>query len=170
MPLSGGINYILMPFGTSHLLDLPMLPNPPETLSFSDIRLRFIRTGPGEVACGFVPFYHFHILNLESMTVGHINFRVGDTDHVLLCAGHIGYEVLEPFRGHGFAGQACRAIAPLVRSVYTSVIITTDRDNAASLRTIEKLGAEYLDEVPVGAHEPAYLRGSRRKKRFRWHP
>ena len=126
--------------------------------------------GRGEVARGFVPFYHFHILNSEGVVVGHINFRVGDTDHITLCAGHIGYEVLESFRGRGFALRACRAIAPFVRSVYTAVILTSDLDNAASLRTIEKLGAKFLDEVPVAPHEPAYQRGSRRKKRFRWLP
>jgi tagatose 1,6-diphosphate aldolase len=146
------------------------LPAPPENLSFGAVHLRFTRKGPGDEKRGFVPFYHFAILNPEGLEAGHIHFRIGDTNHVLRCAGHIGYEILEPFRGRGFALQACQAIAPFVRSVYETVIITADPDNFASLRTIEKLGASYLDEVDVAPDEPAYLSGSRRKKRFRWNP
>jgi predicted acetyltransferase len=143
---------------------------PPEALAYGEIRLRFIRMGPGDEKRGFVPYYHFHILNPEGLAVGHIDFRVGDTNHVVLCAGHIGYEISGPFRGRGFAGQACRAIAPFVRSIYETVIITTNPDNFASIRTIEKLGADFIDEIEVAPHEPAYQSGVRRKKRFRWKP
>jgi hypothetical protein len=30
------------------------------------------------------------------------NFRVGNTEHVRVCAGHIGFEILEAFRGQGY--------------------------------------------------------------------
>jgi predicted acetyltransferase len=157
-----------MPEAVSH--DGAGWPVPPEPLSFGEVSLRFVRIFPGDEARGFVPFYHFRILNVEGVDIGRINFRVGDTKHVLLCAGHIGYEISEPHRGHGFARQACRALAPFVRSIYETVIITCDPDNIASTRTIERLGADYLDEVPVAPEEPAYERGSRSKKRFQWKP
>jgi tagatose 1,6-diphosphate aldolase len=124
---------------------------------------------PGEPARGFAPFYHFAIC-VESAEVGHINFRVGDSEHVLFVAGHIGYQVLEAFRGHRYAYSACRALAPLVRSVYPAVIITSDPDNFPSLRTIERLGAVFLDEVPVPPSDPNYQRGSRAKRRYQWTP
>ncbi len=98
------------------------------------------------------------------------SFRVGDTEHVLVCTGHIGFEVLEPFQGQGYALRACRAIAPLVRSVYDGVTITCDPDNHASMRTIERLGARFVDEVAVPPHDPQYQRGSRSKRRYRWTP
>lgn len=147
-----------------------LLPVPPATLSFDVVSLRFVRIVPGEAARGLVPFYHFRILNADSWDVGHINFRVGDTEHVLVCAGNIGFEILEPFRGHGYALRACRAIAPFVRSVYECVTITCDPDNHASMRTIERLGASFIDEVPVPPHDPHYHRGSRSKKRYTWTP
>jgi len=50
------------------------------------------------------------------------------------------------------------------------VTITCDPDNWASRRTIERLGAELVDEVAVPADDPHYQRGSRTKKRYRWTP
>jgi len=76
-----------------------------------------------------------------------------------ICAGHIGFEIAEPFRGRGLSLWACRAIAPFVRSVYESVTITCDPDNLASRGIIERLGAVFVDEVAVPAHDPHYQRG-----------
>lgn len=143
---------------------------PPGKLSFGDVRLRFVHVVPGVPSKGFVPAYHFRIVNLAESDVGHINFRIGDTGHVRTCAGHIGYGIFEEFRGHGYAYQACYAIAPFVRAVYDEVIITCDPDNLASIKTIDRLGACFIDEVPVPPHEPQFLRGSRIKRRYKWRP
>jgi tagatose 1,6-diphosphate aldolase len=153
---------------TSPSATLEELPAPPEALAFGEVGLRFVHIVPGDAPRGFVPSYHFRILTAGDVDVGHINFRVGDTEHVRLCAGHIGFEVGEPFRGRSLALQACRALAPFVRSVYASVTITCDPDNVASLRTIEKLGARFVDEVNVPPLDPHYRRGSRVKRRYRW--
>ncbi|HEY1660853.1 MAG TPA: GNAT family N-acetyltransferase [Verrucomicrobiae bacterium] len=146
------------------------LPAPGESFSFGEVTLRFVRIVPGDDSRSLVPYYHFQIIATDGKDVGHINFRVGDTEHVLVCVGHIGFEIDEPFRGHHFAFQACRAIAPLVRSFYETVIITSNPDNHASLRTIERLGAGFIDEVAVPPYDPHYQSGSRRKKRYRWKP
>lgn len=79
------------------------LPRPPRTIETERLRLCFESVRPGDKDRGFVPFYHFHIQNLVGEKVGHINFRVGDTEHVRNCAGHIGYVILEQFRG----GEVC---------------------------------------------------------------
>ena len=146
------------------------LPNPPENLSFGHVRLQFSRIVPGDVPRGLVPYYHFRIIAADGTDVGHINFRVGDTEHVRLCAGHVGYEIIGTFRGRGFALQACRALAPFVRSFYKSITLTSDPDNYASIRTIEKLGARFIDNVVVPSHDPHYQSGSRSKKRYLWTP
>src|SRR5215470_1661498 len=140
---------------TAALAEKP-LPAPPANLSSGEVTLRFVRVVPGEPSRGFVPYYHFRILRADSVDVGHINFRVGDTEHVRVCAGHIGFEILEQFRGRGYALQACRAIAPFVRSVSGTVTITCDPDNVGSTRTIERLGAGFTDEVLVPVHDPHY--------------
>ena len=146
------------------------LPVPSESLSSDDVLLRFVRIVSGEPAKGFVPFYHFRIMTVDGADVGQINFRIGDTEHVRVCAGHIGFEIDKSFRGHGYAFQACRALAPFVRSMYETVIITCDPDNQASRRTIERLGARFMEEVAVPPDDPHYQRGSRRKRRYTWTP
>lgn len=145
------------------------LPFPPETLAFDRVTLRFVRILPGDLSLGLVPAYHFCV-GVEGVDVGHINFRVGHTPHVLISAGHIGFAIGELFRGHRYAWQSCRAIAAFVRTVYPSVIITCDPDNHASRRTIERLGASFLNEVPVPPEDPQYQRGSRFKRRYEWTP
>jgi tagatose 1,6-diphosphate aldolase len=137
-------------------------------LSSGLVSLRFDKIVSADGRPGVVPYYHFRILTADGTDVGRINFRIGDTGHVRVIVGHIGYEIAEAHRGHGYAMQACRAIAPFVRTIYPSVIITSDPENAASVRTIERLGAEFLEEVPVPPDDPQYLRGSRRKRRYRW--
>ena len=146
------------------------LPVPPASLSSGEVVLRFIRVVAEVPSRGFVPYFHFRILVRDGLDVGHINFRVGDTEHVRICAGHIGFEITETFRGHGYALQACRAIAPFVRSIYRSVTITCDQDNAASRRTIERLGAEFIDEVVVPASDSRDEPTLRIKRRYRWTP
>lgn len=87
-----------------------------------------------------------------------------------MIVGHIGYAVLEAYRGHRYAYQACRAIAPFVRNFYHQVIITCDPDNLASVKTIERLGAQFINLVPIPPGDPQYLQGSRYKNRYLWTP
>ena len=146
------------------------LTNPPAELRYDHVSLDFVRIIAGEPERGHVPYYHFRIKAPDGADVGHINFRVGDTEHVLHFAGHVGYQIAPPFRGHGYALQACRALAPFIRTFYDAVILTCDPDNIPSIRTIEKLGATFLEEIAVSEREPAYRRGARTKRRYAWKP
>jgi tagatose 1,6-diphosphate aldolase len=146
------------------------LPNPPDELHFGDVRLRLDRVVPGVPSLGHVPYYHFRILLTDGTDVGHINFRVGDTEHVRLFAGHIGFGVRESCRGHGYAFQACHAIAPLVRSLFETVIITCDPGNIASIRTTERLGATFIDEIAVSPNDSHCKQEARFKRRYAWTP
>ena len=145
-------------------------PEPPETLTNGDIVLTFSGIEKGNPPRGLVPYYHFRILLADGTDAGHINFRVGETLHVRFCAGHIGFGIAEDHRGNGYALQACRALAPFVRSVYETVIITCDPDNGASIRTLEELGAEYIDTADVPADDPGHAHGARDKRRYHWNP
>ena len=142
---------------------------PPTTdLRYCDISLEFLEIVPPDEIKGLVPFYKFRILDPSDTAVGHINFRVGDTEHITQVVGHLGYSILEPFRGHSYAYQAVRAIAPLVRTTYKNVIITCNPDNLASKRTIEKLGAVFINIIAVPDYDPLYASGSRFKLRYLW--
>lgn len=142
----------------------------PRDLAHGEITLRFVQFVPAEGKDGLAPFYHFRIATADGVEVGHINLRVGMSEHVQLCAGHVGYAIAESFRGHHYALQACRALAPFALVMYQEIILTCDPDNHASMRTIERLGATFIDEVAIPNHDPGYARGARRKRRYRWQP
>lgn len=60
--------------------------------------------------------------------------------------GHIGYAVVSWKRGRGYASEALRQILVEARAVSLDRLeITTDPDNIASQRVIEKNGGRYLD-------------------------
>lgn len=151
------------------LQELP-LPEWPTPLASGEVSLQFAGLVPGDASAGLVPYYHFRILHSDGTDVGHINFRVGDTDHVRLYAGHIGFQIHESSRGHAYAEAACRALGPYIRSVHPEVVITCDPENHASRRTIERLGARFLEELAVPPTDVAYRGGARRKRRYLWKP
>lgn len=145
-----------------------MLVEIPNDLRSGPIRLEFEQTVPGDISRGLVPVHHFKILDKTATVVGHINLRIGDIRHITMCAGHVGFEILPEFRGHSFSYHACRALASFIRIHYEKVILTADPENVPSKRTIEKLGATFLDQIEVPADDPAYLGGARRKFRYEW--
>lgn len=96
-----------------------------------------------------LPFYYYDIL-ADGTPVGKISIRIGDNFHAYY-NGHIGYEVDEPYRGHGYAGKACRLVLEVARHHGMKMVyLTCEEDNLASARTIEGLGAELLEtcEIP----------------------
>ena len=146
-----------------------LLPKPPEYLEHGSVTLRYSKSVPSDPGRGFVPYYHYRIF-VDGADVGHINLRVGDTEHVRLSAGHVGFEIAAPYRGHRYAFQACRALASFARTLRSELVLTCDPDNHASRRTIELLGARFVDEVSVPLNDPHYQRGSRIKQCFHWTP
>lgn len=145
-------------------------PTPPASVTFEGGRVEFCRMTPGNPDKGFVPGYHFRIFNSAGDDVGHVNVRVGDTEHVRLAAGHIGFGIDEEHRGNHHAANACLALAPWISSVHQQAWITVDPDNIASIRSIERIGGRFVDEVDVPEGDPHHERGSHRKKRFLWSP
>ncbi|MFG0249304.1 MAG: GNAT family N-acetyltransferase [Phycisphaeraceae bacterium JB051] len=147
---------------------MAQLPPPPDDLAYGDVVLRCDRIVMALSDPRYAPYYHFHIHNEQGTELGHINFRVGDSEHITLVAGHIGYAIHAEQRGHGYAAQACHAIRPWVRPFYDEVWITCDPQNAASRRTIEKLDTRYVDTINIPEHEQQYQLGARQKCRYRW--
>jgi RimJ/RimL family protein N-acetyltransferase len=145
-----------------------MLAQPPKLLQHEGLQLEFEKIVPGDESRSLVPFYHFKIKNCDYEVVGHINFRVGDSNHVRQTAGHIGFEILPKFRGRSYAYQACLALRSFARQEYDKVVLTAAPENSPSIRIIEKLGAKFIDEVEVAVDDPAYLSGARRKVRYEW--
>lgn len=145
------------------------MPIPPLNIAGEKICLKFIEIAPGDSEKGYVPYYHFEINQANDVIVGHINFRIGETDHIKYCAGHIGFKIIKEFRGKSYSFFACLALRPFVNSIYNSVFITANPQNLPSIKIIEKLGCEFIDEVSISPNEGAYLKGERTKRRYRWY-
>lgn len=123
----------------------------------------------GDSARGRVPYYKFKITYTNRREeIGLIDLRIGHTEHIEMYAGHIGYRVHPPFRGHHFAAKACRLLYPLARRHGLKRLwITCNPDNYASRRTCELLGASLVDIVDIPKNNEMYLAGDRQKCRYR---
>jgi len=150
---------------------------PSERRITRDDLLQFLHDCPrgrnaGDPACDRVPAYHFWMrlrAHPRAITiVGGIGLRVGHTPHVERYAGHIGYHVYPPYRGHHYAERACRLLLPLARRHgLREVWITCNPDNGPSRRTCERLGATLVEVVAVPPDDSLYQRGEREKCRYR---
>lgn len=145
------------------------LPDPPSALAYGNVSLRLADVVPPDPSRGFLPYYHFRILTAAGIDAGHINLRVGDVERVRY-VGHVGFMVDPAHRGHGYARQACLALAPFERRFLVSALFTCNPDNGAWRRTIERLGARFLDEAAVPPEESTNLKGAIAKRRYLWSP
>ena len=145
--------------------------------------LRFLRAAPagreqGDPPKGWMPSYHFW-MKLHRVPpggggktalvriAGGIGLRVGTNDEIRKYAGHVGYHVYPPARGHHFAERACRLLLPLARAHgIRELWITVNPDNVASRRTCERLGAALVDTIMIPTDHPFYARGERAKCRY----
>ncbi len=125
------------------------------------VSLRTERLAPADPVKQYVPAYHFQIM-ADGQPVGRITLRIGYPDS-LFYGGQIGYAVDEPYRGHGYAGDACRLLFPLMRAHgMGAAVITNEVTNAASRRVCEKIGARFLCQTDIPRDHEMYQKGSRR--------
>ena len=119
-----------------------------------------------------VPCYHYLITAHGSKTeVGRIRLRVGSVDSTpsLLTSGHVGCDIEEPDRGHGFAARASLLLKPVALAHgMDNLILTCDPENIPSRRTCERIGARLLGTFDIPRDQPLYREGKRKILRFEW--
>jgi tagatose 1,6-diphosphate aldolase len=115
-----------------------------------------------------VPVAAWLMRNHAGDELGGIRLRLKSTRHVLLYAGHIGYNVHPQHRGNHYAARAVRLLLPVAEAIgIHPVWITCDPDNMASRRTLDLAGAEYVETVHVLQNNAIFLAGHPRKRRYR---
>ena len=141
------------------------------TLHNEQIVLRLTNYEVTDAEYGISDGYLFHIYKRHSLKkIGYISLRLGESPG-LYYLGHIGYRIDEPYRGHGFAAQACRLMTPVMQQEgLQSLVITTDTDNWASRRTCEKIGCVLESVVPVPEAYRILCSGSTAKCRYIYFP
>ena len=95
-----------------------------------------------------LPFYWYEII-LKSINkpIGKISIRIGNNYHSYY-NGNIGYEIDKVFRGNNYAYVACKMILAVAKEhKMNKLYLTCNYDNIASYKTIEKLGARFIEEI-----------------------
>jgi tagatose 1,6-diphosphate aldolase len=139
-------------------------------LTDGEIALRLHKDVPANPARGWVRALQFRITPAHSTELlGEIDLRLDYTMHLVRYGGHIGYAVKPQWRGHHYAGKACRLLRPVAIEHGMDVIwITCNPDNWPSRRTCEWLGATLVETVDLPPDNEQYKLGDRRKCRYRW--
>ena len=141
----------------------------PGELVDEDLELVLIETSQADPIKGFVPQYKFRMTQVgKDEGIGHIHLRIGDTEHVVMYAGNVGYGVNAEHRGHRYAARGCRLLMDLARRHGLKELwITCNPGNVASRRTCELAGAEFFEVVDLPEDTDMYQRGERQKCRYR---
>ena len=135
----------------------------------NDLELVLVKEYRGDPIKGYVPSYKFKmILTGQDEEIGQIIIRVGNTNHIVMYAGHIGYTVHKEHRGNRYAAKACKLLIPLARKHELNPLwIKCNPENIPSRRTCEILGAKMIEIVNLPKNTNMYIRGERHKCRYR---
>jgi predicted acetyltransferase len=141
----------------------------PDRLIDDDLELVLVEKYPGDPVINYVPAYRFKMTLVgQDREIGHIDFRVGNTRHLIMYGGHLAYRVDPDYRGHRYAARACRLLLPLARRHdFQTLWITWNPDNIASRKTCELAGAKLIEIVDLPEDADMYQRGERQKCRYR---
>lgn len=130
-----------------------------------DMELKLLEYVNENLPQGFAPYTIYNII-VENQEVGRITLREGSDDERYF-EGHIGYSIYDDYQGHSYAYQACLLLKEKIDKDH--VIITCDPENIASLKTIEKLGCEYLETKSIPKHlKVLFTQEENVKKIYKW--
>lgn len=98
---------------------------------------------------GYVTAHTFLIMN-DNDLVGIINARHDLNDYLFNFGGHIGYSIRKSKRGNGYAKEALKQACEFLFSSIglEKILVTCDKNNIASKKTIEYCGGILENEIP----------------------
>lgn len=130
-------------------------------LKSDEIYLQLDHVAEGNPAKQWVPAYHFNICLPDGTPVGKCDLRIGHNEKLYI-GGNIGYRVEEEYRGHHYAGKACKLLFKLAKKHELGyVYITCSVNNTASAKTCEYAGGKLVATEPVPEDNDMYQDGYR---------
>ncbi len=141
-----------------------------KTFTDSEIEVAVRDKIPADEKRGYVPSYEFAVrLPGNPRSIGRVSLRIGNNNHLVMYAGHIGYGIQEEYRGNRYAAKACNLIRKVALDHGMKTLwITCNPDNYPSRRTCEILGCEFVEIVDLPEDTDMYQAGERQKCRYRW--
>ena len=111
--------------------------------------------------------YTIH-LNENCHKIGEIDLRLTMNDDMYYF-GHVGYHILEKYRGHRYGSEACSILKIIAKKYFNmqELIITCNPDNYASIKTIERIGGLFVERVDVPKNHELYRIGEKEKLIYR---
>jgi len=90
---------------------------------------------------GYVKHTTYWLVNMQNRVLGAVNIRHRLNEYLSNIGGHIGYGIRPSDRKKGYATEMLRLSLKVARNIgIEKVLITCDKDNIASARTIIKNG------------------------------
>ena len=116
-----------------------------------------------------VPTVYYDVLDMQNNKVGTCELRL-TCDGEMYYYGHIGYNIIEKYRGNNYAYYACILMFKIAREEYQmkELIVTCSPDNIASYKTLQKLNGELIEKVDVPKNHELYMRGEKEKYIFKY--
>lgn len=124
---------------------------------------------PSEMT-SWVKDVHFSIcFKRTRQKIGECDLRLGMNEEIYY-AGQVGYRIYLPYRGHGYAYEACRLLFSVAKNNYEmkELLITCSPENVASCKTLERLNGKYIEKVDVPENHWLYARGETIKLIYRF--
>ena len=127
------------------------------------------RVNPGQYESTVYTVWYGIYLHDTDIRTGYADLRVGKNEE-LYYAGNIGYNIYPRHRGHSYAYEATKLLLKTAKEEFgmDEIIITCSPGNAASERTIQKLGGELIEKTDVPAWHWLYRRGETVKLIYRF--
>lgn len=93
----------------------------------------------------------YFLIKDNNIILGSINIRHYLSDYLMQFGGHIGYGIRPTYRRKGFAVKMLAMALPMAKELgIQKVLITCDKNNIGSAKTIQKNGGVLEDEVADG--------------------
>ncbi len=110
---------------------------------------RMVKHADGEaLPAGWVPYQTWFLLADDGEIAGAARLRQGETDVIQDRIGHIGFEVLPEWRGHGYGRVLLQYVQAMAgQPVCGNWVVVCDAASPASIRTIEACGGQLVEEL-----------------------